>query len=67
MCASVWFEFFGNLFYFQFPWFIGGERDKKEWDLNCENPFSRVSWYKRKSDIKKIEFMEFRVYILKIC
>jgi hypothetical protein len=42
---------------------MGGKRDNKEWDLNREPPFLRVSWYKRRSDIKEVDIMDFRVYL----
>jgi hypothetical protein len=31
--------------------------------LNYEHPFSRVSGYKRASDIMEVDIMEFRVYL----
>ena len=30
MCASVWFEFFGNIFLFENLSYLGGKRDNKE-------------------------------------
>ena len=38
-----------------------GKRDKKKWDSNLEHQFPRIWGYKRRSDIKKINIMEFRV------
>ena len=39
---------------------MGGKRDNKEWDVNWEHPFPRVSGYKRRGDIKKVD-IAFRV------
>ena len=41
---------------------MGGKRDNKDWNLNLEHPFPRVSRYKRKSDIKEVDIMEFKAY-----
>ena len=45
------------------PWYMGGRRDNKEWDLHWENLLPRVSGYKR-SDIKEANITESRVYLL---
>jgi hypothetical protein len=42
------------------PVIYGEKRDNKEWDLNWEH--SRVPGYKRRSGIKEVDIMEFRVY-----
>ena len=38
-----------------------GKHDHKEWDLNLEHLFPRISGYKRRSDIEEVD-KEFRVY-----
>ena len=63
MHASAWFEFFGGLVLISKPMIYMRERDKKEWDLNWEHPFPRVSRYKTRSDIKEVDITEFKVYI----
>jgi hypothetical protein len=40
---------------------MGGKRDNKEWDFNQEHSFPRILEYERKSDIKEVDIMEFRV------
>ena len=45
------------------PLYMRGKRDNKEWDWNFEHPFSRVSGYKRRSNIKEVDVMELDVYI----
>ena len=62
MHVSVWFEFFSGLFLCQTLWYMGGKCDNKDWDLNCEHPFSKVSGYKRRSDVKEFDIMEFRLH-----
>ena len=61
MRASMWFKFFGGLFECQSPCYIGGKHDNKEWGLNQEYPFPRVLKCERRSDIKEVDNMEFRV------
>ena len=58
MHANVQFEFFGDLFQRQNPWYMRGKCDNKEWALNREHPFPRVS----KIQEKAIDITEFRVY-----
>ena len=41
MRASVWFEFFDDLFWCRNPWFMGGNCDNKEWDSNWEYLYLR--------------------------
>jgi hypothetical protein len=41
---------------------MGGKRKNKEWDLNWDHLFSRVSEYKRRSDVKEVAIMKFIVY-----
>lgn len=41
---------------------MGGKYDNKEWDLDWENLFPRVSGYERMSDIKEVEITEIKVY-----
>jgi hypothetical protein len=43
MSMSVWIEYFGGLLYCQNPLCMEGKHDNKEWDLNWEHSFPRVS------------------------
>jgi hypothetical protein len=43
--VRVWVDFFGGLHSWQISWCKGEKRDNKEWDLNYEHPFPRVSGY----------------------
>jgi hypothetical protein len=61
MRVTVWFKFFGSLLWCPNPWYMGGKRDNKEWDFNWEHSFPRILEYERKSDIKEVDIMEFRV------
>ena len=61
MCASVWFEFFVGLLQCQNPWYMGGECDNKDWDLNREHPFPKVLGYKRRKGIKEVDVTEFKM------
>ena len=36
-------------------WYMGEERDDKDWDLIWEYPFPRAFGYKRRSDIKEVD------------
>ena len=40
MCASVWFECFGGLFWSQNPWYMGGKCDNKECNLKMRASIS---------------------------
>ena len=42
MRASVCFDFWGDLLLCQNPWYTGGKRDNKMWDLKLEHPFQKV-------------------------
>ena len=59
MQASVWFKFFDGLVICQNSLCMGGKRDNKEWVLNWEHMFPGFLGYKRRSDIKKVDIMEF--------
>ena len=41
---------------------MGGRYDNKEWDANREHPFLRFLEYKRRSDTKEVDIMDFKVY-----
>ena len=41
---------------------MGEKCDNKEWDLNYEHLFPRVSWYKSVIVIMEVDITEFRVY-----
>jgi hypothetical protein len=58
MHVSVIFEMFGGLFYCRNMWYMGGNHDNKEWDLNQKHPFPKVLGYKRWSDIKEVNITE---------
>ena len=42
---KMWVVFFSGLHYRQSLWYKGEKCDSKEWDLNYEHPFPRVSGY----------------------
>ena len=53
-----------DYFSFQNLWYLREKCDTKKWDLNWERPLPRVLGYKRRSDIKEVDVMEFRVYLM---
>ena len=57
MRASMWFDF-GGLLWCQNPWYMGGERANKKWDLNWHHPLPRVSRYTTRSNIKEVDITE---------
>ena len=61
MRATVWFEFFVGVFSCQNLGYMREEHDDKLWDLNCEHLFPRALGHKRRSDMKEVDIMEFRV------
>lgn len=62
--ADVWLVFFGGLPKCENMCCMGGKRNNSECDLNGDHLYPRVSGYERRSDIKDVNIMEFRVYLL---
>lgn len=42
------------------PWYMGGKCDNEEWYLSWEHLFPRGLGYKRRTDIKGVDIMEFK-------
>ena len=61
MRASVWLKFLVVYLNVNTHDLWEENMTKKEWDLNWEHPFPRVSGYERRSDIKKVEITEITV------
>ena len=66
MRSCVWFESSCGLVYCQNPWYMGEKGKNKEWDLNSKHPFPKVLGYKKRSDIKEIDIIEF-IMCLYLC
>ena len=66
MCANVWFEFFGGLFWWQNPWYIRGKYGHKEGHVKWANLLCRVWGCKRGSDITEGDITDVRVYMWRV-
>ena len=54
MHASMWFEFFDGLFWYQNMCYMRGKCDNKEGYLNWAHPFPRVLEYKRGVTLQRV-------------
>ena len=61
---DVCFKSFGGWFECRHPWYMGRKHDNKEWDINWEHLFPKVSrLIKIRRDIKEVDITECRVYM----
>ena len=67
MRASLWMEFFSGSFECRNSWYMEGKRDNKEWYLCWGHPFPKVSAYKRRSDNKEVDMMEYTSGVHVLC